>query len=253
MRRALVAAITLVGGAASAHVAPSVDDNNRYLKLTPQADRVRLAYTVFFGEVPGGQMRPSLDTDRDGLISDAEAAVFGKKLAAEVAAGLDVSVDHVQHRLAWAEVIVGTGSPTVTAGSFSVDMIAYFCLASIGGHHEVLVRDRFRLPRPGETEVKIDDGIGIKITTARVGPADDPTHDYKFVGPGGPLSDDGIELAFDVADGAPRGTGACASVAAAPAEPVKRKLSTGLVVGVAAVLGFVLAAIVAIVRRRRAN
>ena len=27
----------------SAHVAPSVDDNNRYLKVTPLGDRVRIA------------------------------------------------------------------------------------------------------------------------------------------------------------------------------------------------------------------
>ena len=47
MRRApaLVLAITLVGlrGPAAAHVAPSVDDNNRYIKVTPAADRVRIA------------------------------------------------------------------------------------------------------------------------------------------------------------------------------------------------------------------
>ena len=42
-----VVAVTLL----SAHVAPSVDDNNRYLKVTPQADGVRLAYTGFFGEI----------------------------------------------------------------------------------------------------------------------------------------------------------------------------------------------------------
>ena len=42
-----VVAITLL----SAHVAPSVDDNNRYLKVTPLHDGIRLAYTVFFGEI----------------------------------------------------------------------------------------------------------------------------------------------------------------------------------------------------------
>src|SRR5947207_3320745 len=111
MRRALVLAITL-GGAmiavitaalvASAHVAPSVDDNNRYLKLTPLGDRVRLAYVIFYGEVPGARVRAAIDADRDGAISDAESRAFGAKLGGELAAGLDVSVDSAPRRIAWA-------------------------------------------------------------------------------------------------------------------------------------------------------
>src|SRR5688500_5921649 len=163
MRRGLVVAITLVSSSVAAHVAPSVDDNNRYLKLTPQKDRVRLAYTVFFGENPGARMRPGLDADRDGTISEPEAQTFGDKLAGEVAAALDVSVDRVQTKVAWTQVIVGMGSRGVKAGSFSVDLIAYFCLASPGGRHVLQLRDRFRLLRPGETEVKIEDIPGVVI------------------------------------------------------------------------------------------
>jgi hypothetical protein len=209
MYRGLVLAITLIATVAHAHVAPSVDDNNRYLKLTPQRDRVRLAYTVFFGEVPGGRMRPGLDGDRDGSISEAEAQAFGDKLGAEVAAALDVSVDGVQTKVVWTQIVAGMGSPAVKAGSFSIDLIAYFCLAAPGGRHTVLVRDRFRLQRPGETEVKIEDIPGVTIATGRVGPANDPRHEYRFVGPGGPLSDDGIELVFDASDEAPSGGAPC--------------------------------------------
>src|SRR6185369_12131192 len=57
MRRAMAPVIVLgfglgfgLAGRAAAHVAPSVGDNNRYLKLTPLGDRVRLAYTVFYGD-----------------------------------------------------------------------------------------------------------------------------------------------------------------------------------------------------------
>ena len=70
MQRVIVLAITWVvtclgflGPTADAHVAPSVDDNNRYLKVTPSADRLRIAYTVFFGENQGRQMRAGLDTN----------------------------------------------------------------------------------------------------------------------------------------------------------------------------------------------
>ena len=58
MRRVfLVVAITVAS--AAAHVSPSVDDNNRFLKLTPLGDRVRLAYTVLFGDNPGRALCPA--------------------------------------------------------------------------------------------------------------------------------------------------------------------------------------------------
>jgi hypothetical protein len=250
MRRALVLAITVATAArAAAHVAPSVDDNNRYLKLTPLGDRVRLAYTVFFGEVPGARLRRTIDTNRDGTISEPEAQVFGTKLAGEVLAALDAQLDGASRPIVWAEVAVGMGLPDVRNGSFSVDLVAYLCLPTAGGHHTLHLRDRFHLVNPGETEVKIEDSPGITIEHARVGTADDPAHDYKFVGPGGPIADDGIDLAFDVSDKAPPSDGTC--VAAAPAGAPARNLSTGLVVGAAAVLGFVLACVVVLVQRRR--
>lgn len=203
MRRVLpVVAITLVG-IAHAHVAPSVDDNNRYLKVTPQADRVRLAYTVFFGEIPGAQLRPSLDTNRDGTISDTEGEVFATKVAAEVLGALEVAVDDVPQRLAWKDVVVGLGSPTVRAGSFSVDMVAYICLATARGRHTVRVRDRFRVPKPGETEVRVEDGLGIRVERARIGDASALNNDFKFVGAGGPLAADGLDIIYVADDKAP--------------------------------------------------
>jgi len=248
MRALLVLAITVVVAAqASAHVAPSVDENNRYLKLTPLGDRVRLAYTVFFGEVPGAQLRPSIDADHDGLISESEAQTFGTKLAAEVAAALDVSVDAGKHDIVWAEVSVGMGSPTVRGGSFSIDLITYLCLPAARGRHAVLMRDRFQLPRPGETEVLVEDSPGVAVDHARIGPIEDPGHDYRFVGAGGPLADAGLDLVFTASDRAPLGDASCNT----SGPQAQRGVPTSLVVGAAAVLGFVLAAIVAFVRRGR--
>jgi len=217
MRRLLVLAVTASTALpARAHVAPSVDDNNRYIKLTPLGDRVRLAYTVFFGEVPGAQTRPSIDTNHDRTISDAEAQTFGDHLAAEVAAALDVNIDGSQHPVTWNQVVVGLNTPSIAAGSFSVDMIAYLCLGGGATHHRVQLRDRFRLLRPGETEVKVEDSPGIAIEHARVGPADDPSHDYRFVGPGGPVADDGLDLAFTVSAKAPAGGEGCKAAGPAP-------------------------------------
>jgi len=193
-----VVAVTLL----SAHVAPSVDDNNRYLKVTPQADGIRLAYTVFFGEIPGASERKLLDANHDGQIDSAESKAYGDKLAAQVADAVDVELDGKSQRLTWTVVDVGMGATQVAAGSFSVDMIAYLCGAGATAHR-VKLRDQFRVPRPGETDVKVEDSPGISVTRARIGAADDPSHEYRFVGPGGPLSDEGLEIEFTTTATAP--------------------------------------------------
>ncbi len=250
MRRALVLAVTLGGAAvASAHVAPSIDDNNRYLKLTPLGDRVRLAYIVFYGEVPGARLRPSIDTDRDGSISDAEGAAFATRLGGELAAALDVSIDGAPRKIAWTTVSAGMGSPRVAAGAFSVDLVTYLCLPAARGRHEVRLIDRFRVPRPGETEVKIEDSPGVRIERAKIGDHADPGIGFRFVGPGGPLSEHGLLLAFTAGDQALVPTdGVCGG--AAPG--ARRGPPAAAIAGaVAAIAGGAIAAAAVVVRRRR--
>lgn len=237
-----VVAVTVLSG----HVAPSVDDNNRYLKVTPLRDGVRLAYTVFFGEIPGASERRSIDANRDGRIDDAEAKRFADNLGAQVAQAIDIEVDGVAQRVSWDLVSAGMGSDAVAAGSFSIDLVAFAC--GPGTSHRVLIRDQFRIPRPGETEVKVEDSPGVSIKKAHVGPADDPSHDFRFAGPGGPLADDGLELEFAATDKTPTVPSGKCTAAAAPA-----KSSGGwwraIVVGVVIALSLVGALIVT--RRRR--
>lgn len=187
----VVAAVTLASRPADAHVAPSVDDNNRYLKVTPMRGGYRLAYTVFFGEIPGASERKQLDGNRDGRIDDVEAKRFGTNLAAQVGASLEP-------RMTWTIVDVGLGTPSVVAGAFSVDMIAYVCADG-----RMTLRDQFRIPRPGETEVLVEDSPGVTVTTARIGANDDPRHDWRFLGAGGPLSDEGLTLEWTATANAP--------------------------------------------------
>jgi hypothetical protein len=251
MRRAprlLVLAITLAAAVARAHVAPSVDDNNRYIKVSPAADRVRVAYTVFFGEVPGAQTRPSLDANHDGTLSDEEGQAFGVKLAGQVGSSLELTIDGTIQPVAWTTVAVGLGSPQVAAGSFSVDMVAWACLPRVRGRHTLGLRDRFRVPHPGETEIKVEDGPGITVESARIGRQSDPANDFRFAGPGGPLMDDGLDLAFVAADSAPlTNDGTCTGATAK--KPIPKALVIALAAGLAAVLALV---VVWIQRKKRA-
>ena len=41
------------------------------------------------------------------------------------------------------------------------------------------------------------------IERAHVGPADDPSYDFRFAGPGGPIEDDGLDVSFIAGDKAP--------------------------------------------------
>ncbi len=236
-----VLALTLL----SAHVAPSVDDNNRYLKLTPLGDRVRIAYTVFFGEIPGAQERRGIDANRDGQISDAEANTFGQRLAGQVAANIELDIDGTRTPLTWQTVDVGMGTPDVAAGAFSVDLVAYPCLATARGRHRLVLRDHLRLTNPGETEVKVEDSPGVTIDHARIGAADDPSYDYKFVGAGGPISDDGLDLQYNAGPKAPVTADGTCKAAAQPGTWKVPWLVGGALILAAGTAIFVL------VRRRR--
>jgi hypothetical protein len=239
----LVLAITLVTARAEAHVSASVDDNNRYLKLTPAGDHVRLAYTVFYGEKPGAATRPQIDTNHDGEISEAEGAAFGGKLAAEVRGAVTVSVDGIARQLTWARVAVGMGTPTTSGGSFSIDLIAYLCLDTPRGSHAFTLRDDVRLPRPGETEVLVEAPTGITIQAAHVGSLVDPGHDFKFAGHVPTLAAPGLAVSF-TAD-------ATAAVGDVKCAVANQGLATTVLVAIA--FGIALAAYVgfAFLRRRR--
>ena len=191
----LVLASVLVGFTVrtEAHVAPGAGDNNRYLKLSVLADRLRFAYTIFYGEAPGAALRASLDGNHDGVIDDSETQPFGEQIARDVAAAVELTVDGVHEPITWSEVVVGMGSPSAKAGAFSVDLVASICLAAPRGKHLLRLRDAYPIDRPGETEVKLEDSRGVTIERSHIGDADDEHHDYNLVGPSGALERHGLE------------------------------------------------------------
>lgn len=245
---------------ALAHFAPSLDTNNRYLKLTPMGDRVRLAYTVYLGQQPGAEARVRLDTDHDGTISDAEADVFGKDVAAQVAGALQITADGRKWPVVWKQRYVGLGTPSTRGGAFSVDLIAYVCLGQ-GAKHRLQLFDHFQIPRPGETEVRIEESPGIHVTQSTLGPDGEQNMlDMKWIGGAGPAATDGIYLEFTAEAGAvsagddcpgdatPTGDRGTPAAASSPRKQQRRRPYV-IVAGLAALV--VVGAALIIARRRR--
>lgn len=254
---ALLAGIAgLVGrvDVAAAHVAPSIGDNNRYLKLTPLGDRVRLAYTVFYGETPGAELRKAIDANHDGAIDDAESQAFGGRIADQLVAALEVAVDGARRPVTWSQVVVGMGTPSATAGTFSIDLIASICVTPPRGSHAIELRDRFELAHPGETEIRFEDSPGVAIDRARVGDDGDPGIDYKIIGPtpvlgaAGPTG--GIALAFTAGPKAVVASDAACPGRAPTGPSSPSGVSTGAIVAAAAAGLGILAGAVILARRR---
>jgi hypothetical protein len=236
---ASVVVVAMATRPATAHVEASVDVNNRYLKLTPLGDRVRLAYTIYFGEVPGAALRRQIDRDGDGLVEDGEASAFGREVATGVHPAVSVTLDGVAQPLRWTSVDVGMGTPEVRAGSFAVDLIAVICIAG-RGEHELVLRDEYPLPVPGETELFVETGLGVKVVRQTLAGSAVIGESVKFRGAGGPLTE-GWTVRVAIGDAAPSAGDCAAAGAASPATPASRgwlvaaaiAVVTGLGVGIA--------------------
>lgn len=199
------AAALLAAPQALGHVAPSERENNRYVLVAPLADRVRLSYTVWMGQEPGRRARPRMDTDRDGQIEPAEADAYGAQVAAQVAPRLEVEVDGRPVAIEWQEIDVGLGQPSTDGGAFAVDLVAWVCLDRPREQltHRLRLRDRFQVPDPGETELRIEESPGLRVTRSDLGGPESvrPSAvrlDFRWRGGPGPTDTHGYVLEFTV-------------------------------------------------------
>lgn len=248
---ALVAVFAAGQPRALAHIGPSPQANNRYVKLTLLGDRVRLLYTVYLGDAPGQQTRRRIDLDRNGTIDADEQAAFGRELAATVARHLDARVDGQRTAVEFADVNVGIGTPSAAAGAFSVDLVAWLCLPP-GRTHELVLWDHWRPPSPGESELRVEPSPGIDVTYSAFGAGERisqlqfrwlETRDPR------PLDTLGFHLAFAVGDGAPRPDTACGAPAVQATGVRPRRRWWTIAVAIAAA-GIAIAAAARAYRRR---
>lgn len=239
--------VLLAAGRATAHPQASPDRNNRYVKLTPMADRLRLAYTVYLGEQPGAHARRRLDRNGDGTIDDREARALGDELAAQIRPAVELTVDDRAATIEWSTIDVGLGTPTVAAGALSVDLIGWACTDDAARHHVVL-RDRVRIDAPGEVEVKLEEGPGVAFAERRLGAAPMPDLVATWRG-----DDDRLATGLDVAYAVDGALATRPSDGRCQARAASRHSRRPLAYAVAAIAGAALgvAAIVLTRRRRR--
>ena len=173
------------------HQQTAPNQNNRYVKFSCMEGRLRMAYTILYGDLPAENERRKMDADGDGTISDAEAHAFAAQLGQLAARAMTLEVDgqRVQPRFDTTDVGLGTDRG-VHPVPFSVDLVASFAIVGPGGDHRVLFDDRWEPPKLGETEILLEEAPGTKIVASWAGKTPrEGLHGTKWLWPGPRRSD----------------------------------------------------------------
>jgi nickel/cobalt transporter (NicO) family protein len=251
---ALAAALAVAGAApAAAHPLGNFTVNS-YSGLRVGPDRLVVDYVVDLAEIPAFQARQAIDRDRDGEVSDAEAAGWRDRECPRLAGGLVATVDGRPLPLE-----VTTATVAFPAGVGGLRTLRLECalaapLPAAGGRHELAYRDGNQAGRVGWREITAT-GDGATLDAADVparsasgrltaypedqlrSPLDQRTATVRFR-PGGPRAGDAGEQGATAAAGARRGVDR--ATAAFTALVAERRLSPGfglLAVALAVLLG----------------
>jgi len=156
---------------AGAHVAYSPDSTNRYLKATLLPGEVRVSLTVLVGGMPATLDRRRMDKNLDGQIDAAEAQAFGARMLAELAPALAVTVDG-HAATGWTVSDVGLGTMTVGGGPFSIDLtLTQPYPDPTAAAHQLVLEDRTVVPAPGESEVRVEESPGVRVSESHLADA----------------------------------------------------------------------------------
>ncbi len=89
---AVAAAVLLAPATAMAHPLGNFTVN-RYAGIQLAPGQVRVDYVVDMAEIPTVQVRPEVDADENGVVSDAERSAWAAKAAAEIVSNLALTID----------------------------------------------------------------------------------------------------------------------------------------------------------------
>jgi len=151
--------------------------------VTLLPDTVRIAYTVFFGDRPGLIERRRIDANGDGLLDENEAKTFSTRLHAEIVPLIDVKIDGAPPGAPWRVADLGLGTPTTQAGAFALDLVLVAPIDPARETHTVWIEDRWKIPEPGETEVRIEESPGVHVVESHARrDGRGAVLDFKFLG-----------------------------------------------------------------------
>ncbi len=252
---AVLAAALAVAGAAPAAAHPLGNFTvNSYSGLRVGPDRLVVDYVLDMAEIPAFQARQAIDGDRDGKVSDAEAAGWRDRECPRLAGGLRATVDGRPLSLQ-----VTTAAVAFPAGVGGLRTLRLECalaarLPTAGGHHDLAYTDGNQADRVGWREITAS-GDGATLDAADVparsasgrltaypedqlrSPLDQRTAAVRFR-PGGPRA--GVAGAPGVAGPAGTRRGVDRATAAFTALVAERRLSPGfglLALALAVLLG----------------
>jgi len=160
----LCLSVLLLPNVGQAHPVTSRTENNRYVKLTVSEGRLRVAYSVLYGELPSFYARRSMDRDHDGRVSPAEARAHADELAAQLASHSVLTVDGKRVPLRLPDRDATVADPRVGPIPFSIDMWELVPLDR-RRRLEIAFEAGGELPRLGETEVKFEEAPGSRLVT----------------------------------------------------------------------------------------
>jgi hypothetical protein len=147
------------------HQVAAPDRTSHYVKITCLEDRIRIAYTILYGDQPAAEERRRIDVSGDGTLDESELARFDNAVAREVAPAVRLEVDGHAVPLRF-QAAVGLGSERgVVAAPFSLDLTALTPVAA-AAEHEIWVDDRWEPARAGETHVEIEESPGTRVVAS---------------------------------------------------------------------------------------
>jgi nickel/cobalt transporter (NicO) family protein len=251
----VLAAALAVAGAAPAAAHPLGNFTvNSYSGLRVGPDRLVVDYVLDMAEIPAFQTRQGIDGDRDGEVSDAEAAGWRDRECPRLAAGLRATVDGRPLSLGVTTAAVAFPPGVGGLRTLRLDCALAAPLPTGRGHHHLAYTDGNQAGRVGWREITAT-GDGATLEAADVptrsasgrltaypedqlrSPLDQRTAAVRFR-PGGPRAGDSGEAVTGGQAAARRGVdGATAAFTALVAE---RRLSPGfglLALALAVVLG----------------
>ena len=143
---------------------------NRYSRLVPGNNSLSVFYVVDIAEIPTLQEKGSIDTDKDGQISDREKKQYIERKAAELPQGLKVLVNNQPVRLdvRSKEIIVTSERLVLPTLRIELDLEARLPKASHDAPIEIIYEDNNYSERLGWKEIIASAGSKVNIIESSV-------------------------------------------------------------------------------------